>query len=94
VYRRARLRQQSALSDFLTHPDLTGHRLQHVEANSMVITTRRGSEYLLGKPDQKQIFAQQRLIRRLSRLGQTSTPGFNELATEVTDFRISRRRKP
>ncbi|MBP9806506.1 MAG: hypothetical protein KBE22_16590 [Candidatus Accumulibacter sp.] len=62
---------------------VTGYSM---EANSMVITTRRGSEYLLGKPDQKQIFAQQRLMRRLSSLGQTSTPGFNELATEVTGF--------
>jgi hypothetical protein len=63
---------------------VTGYSM---EANSMVITTRRGSEYLLGKPDQKQIFAQQRLMRRLSSLGQNAASGFNELTTEVTGFR-------
>ncbi len=63
---------------------VTGYSM---EANSMVITTRRGSEYLLGKPDQTQIFAQQRLMRRLSSLGQAAASGFNELTTEVTGFR-------
>lgn len=64
-----------------------------VEANSMVVRTRRGSEYLLGKPDPSQIFAQQRLMRRLSSLGQASASGFNELVTEVTGFNEAQARE-
>ncbi|HRF13593.1 MAG: hypothetical protein ABTS16_09990 [Candidatus Accumulibacter phosphatis] len=62
---------------------VTGYR---VDANSMVIMTKRGSEYLLGKPDPSQTFAQQRLIRRLLRLQQTAAPGFDSLETQLTDL--------
>ncbi|WP_291994550.1 hypothetical protein [Candidatus Accumulibacter sp. ACC003] len=56
------------------------------ESNSMVVMTRRGSEYLLGKPDSSETFAQQRLMRRLSRLGQKPSSSFNELETQLTDY--------
>ena len=55
----------------------------------MVIMTKRGSEYLLGKPDPSQAFAQQLLMRRLSRLTQTSAPSFNELESQLTGFEES-----
>ncbi len=60
---------------------VTGYTLN---ANSMVVTTRRGSEYLLGKPDPGQVFAQQRLMRRLSRLAQLPQSPFNELESQLT----------
>lgn len=60
---------------------VTGYRM---EANSMVVTTRRGSEYLLGKPDPRQAFAQQRLMRRLARLAQSPQSTFNELESQLT----------
>jgi len=56
------------------------------EASSMVVLTKRGSEYLLGKPDSSQPFAQQRLMRRLSRISQASTPGFDELESQITGY--------
>ena len=62
---------------------VTGYSL---DSNSMVVTTRRGSEYLLGKPDPTQVFAQQRLMRRLSRLNRTPTAAFNELETQLTNL--------
>jgi len=62
---------------------ITGYSL---DANSMVVRTKRGSEYLLGKPDPSQIFAQQRLLRRLSRLSQTPPSGFDALESQVTGF--------
>ncbi|MEF8715126.1 MAG: hypothetical protein V5B39_16540 [Accumulibacter sp.] len=73
-----------ASSHIRTSP-VTGYS---VDATSMVIMTRRGSAYLLGKPDPSQIFAQQRLIRRLSRLGQIPASGFNALETQLTDFTV------
>lgn len=69
-----------ASSHIRTSP-VTGYS---VDANSMVIMTKRGSAYQLGKPDPSQTFAQQRLIRRLSRLGQIPAPGFNALETQLT----------
>lgn len=72
-----------AASRIRTSP-VTGY---YFEASSMAITTRRGSEYLLGKPDASETFAQQRLMRRLSRLGQNPPSSFNELQTQViSDF--------
>lgn len=68
-----------AASRIRTSP-VTGY---HFEAHSMVIMTRRGSEYMLGKPDASQTFAQQRLMRRLSQLGQNPPLTFNELETQV-----------
>ncbi len=62
---------------------VTGYSL---DANSMVVTTRRGSEYLLGKPDPTQAFAQQRLMRRLSRVSRTPPGAFNELETQLTSL--------
>ncbi len=62
---------------------VTGYNL---ESNSMVVTTKRGSEYLLGKPDPSETFAQQRLIRSLSRLGQRPATSFNELESQVTGY--------
>jgi hypothetical protein len=62
---------------------LTGHRF---ESNSMVVMTKRGSEYLLGKPDPAETFAQQRLMRRLSRLSQQAPSGFNALETQLTGY--------
>ncbi|WP_300341892.1 hypothetical protein [Accumulibacter sp.] len=56
------------------------------ESNSMVVMTRRGSEYLLGKADSSEAFAQQRLMRRLSRLGQKPAASFNELDTQLTGY--------
>lgn len=56
------------------------------EANSMVVMTKRGSHYLLGKPDPSETFAQQRLMRRLSRLGQKPPASFNELETQLTGY--------
>lgn len=55
-----------------------------LDANSMVVRTRRGSEYLLGKPDPGQVFAQQRLLRRLSRLGLAPASDFNALESQLT----------
>ena len=60
---------------------MTGYSL---DANSMVVTTRRGSEYLLGKPDPRQAFAQQRLMRRLAALAKLPRSTFNELESQVT----------
>ncbi|HOL63960.1 MAG TPA: hypothetical protein PLB97_01300 [Accumulibacter sp.] len=60
---------------------VTGYTL---DANSMVVTTRRGSEYLLGKPDPRQTFAQQRLMRRLARQAQLPRSTFNELESQLT----------
>ncbi|HPU81831.1 hypothetical protein [Accumulibacter sp.] len=57
-----------------------------LDSNSMVVMTRRGSEYLLGKPDPSETFAQQRLIRRLTRLHPTAEPGFNALESQLTGF--------
>ncbi len=71
-------------SQIRTSP-VTGY---NVDANSMVIMTKRGSEYRLGKPDPSQTFAQQRLIRRLSRLGQLPASGFNALETQLTDLTV------
>ena len=65
---------------------ITGYSLN---SNSMVIMTKRGSEYLLGKPDPSQAFAQQRLMRRLSRLNQASAAGFNALESQLTGFEES-----
>lgn len=62
---------------------ITGYSL---DANSMVVRTRRGSEYLLGKPDPSQTFAQQRLLRRLSRLSQTPPTEFDALESQLTGF--------
>jgi hypothetical protein len=62
---------------------VTGYSL---ESNSMVVTTKRGSEYLLGKPDPSETFAQQRLIRRLSRLRQSPPSKFNELESQLTEY--------
>ena len=62
---------------------VTGYSFQ---SNSMVVKTKRGSEYMLGKPDLSETFAQQRLMRRLSRLGQKPPSGFNELDTQLTDY--------
>ena len=62
---------------------VTGYSL---DSNSMVVTTRRGSEYLLGKPDPSETFAQQRLMRRLSRLNQSGAARFNELESQLTGF--------
>jgi len=62
---------------------VTGHRF---ESNSMVVMTKRGSEYLLGKPDPAETFAQQRLMRRLSRLGQQAPSDFNALDTQLTGY--------
>ncbi|MBL8398657.1 MAG: hypothetical protein JNL84_11035 [Candidatus Accumulibacter sp.] len=55
-----------------------------LDANSMIVTTRRGSEYLLGKPDPRQAFAQQRLMRRLALLAKSPQSTFNELESLVT----------
>lgn len=73
-----------ASSHIRTSP-VTGYS---IDANSMVILTKRGSAYQLGKPDPSQTFAQQRLIRRLSRLGQIPAPGFNALETQLTDLTV------
>lgn len=62
---------------------VTGYSL---ESNSMVVTTKRGSEYVLGKPDPSETFAQQRLIRRLSRLRQSPPSKFNALESQLTDY--------
>ncbi|MCB1931559.1 hypothetical protein [Accumulibacter sp.] len=56
------------------------------ESNSMVVMTKRGSQYLLGKPDPSETFAQQRLMRRLARLGQKPPSTFNELDTQLTGY--------
>ncbi len=69
-----------ASSHIRTSP-ITGYSF---EASSMVVTTKRGSEYLLGKPDSSQPFAQQRLMRRLSRISQAPTTGFNDLESQLT----------
>ncbi|MBE2260044.1 MAG: hypothetical protein H6942_11570 [Candidatus Accumulibacter sp.] len=61
------------------------------ESNSMVVMTKRGSEYLLGKADPSETFAQQRLMRRLSRLGQKPPSTFNELDTQLTGYTESRK---
>lgn len=57
-----------------------------VDVNSMVVKTKRGSEYLLGKPDPSQAFAQQRLLRRLAHLTQKAACTFDELESQVTGF--------
>ncbi|WP_300454387.1 hypothetical protein [Accumulibacter sp.] len=62
---------------------ITGYSFQ---SNSMVVMTKRGSEYLLGKPDPSETFAQQRLIRRLSRLGSTAASKFDALESHLTDY--------
>jgi len=77
----------SSSSHIRTSP-ITGYSL---DANSMVVTTKRGSEYLLGKPDPSQTFAQQRLMRRLSRLSPNATSGFDELESQLTGFDESTR---
>ncbi len=69
---------------------VTGYR---VDANSMVIMTKRGSEYLLGKPDPSQTFAQQRLIRRLLRQEQTAAPSFDSLETQLNELNDFSERK-
>jgi hypothetical protein len=62
---------------------LTGYRLDN---DGMVVMTKRGSEYGLGKPDPSETFAQQRLIRRMSRLGQKPPSAFNEIDTQLTGY--------
>ncbi len=62
---------------------ITGYSLN---ANSMVVITKRGSEYLLGKPASSQTFAQQRLMRRLSRLNEAPASAFNALESQLTGF--------
>ncbi|EXI71107.1 MAG: hypothetical protein AW07_03776 [Candidatus Accumulibacter sp. SK-11] len=57
-----------------------------LDGNSMVVTTRRGSEYVLGKPDPSETFAQQRLLRRLSRLMPTTADAFDALESQLTGF--------
>jgi hypothetical protein len=62
---------------------ITGYSLN---ASSMVVLTKRGSEYLLGKPASSQTFAQQRLMRRLSRLNEAPAAAFNALESQLTGF--------
>ena len=64
------------------------------ESNAMVVITRRGSEYLLGKADPSETFAQQRLMRRLSRLGQTPASSFNALESQLTGYHESHKEEP
>ncbi len=71
------------ISSHIRTSPVTGYSLN---SNSMVIMTKRGSEYLLGKPDPSQPFAQQHLMRRLSRLHQTSAPSFDALESQLTGF--------
>lgn len=59
------------------------------ESDSMVVTTRRGSEYLLGKPDPGQTFAQQRLIRHLNQFNKTPHSAFNELDSRIIPSPLS-----
>lgn len=59
------------------------------ESDSMVVTTRRGSEYLLGKPDPGQTFAQQRLIRYLDHFKKTPQSTFNEFVSQIIPSPLS-----
>ena len=62
---------------------ITGYRF---ESNAMVVMTKRGSEYVLGKPDPSQAFAQQRLIRRLALINQAPPSSFNEIESQLTGY--------
>ncbi|GEM_PF-873570 len=64
-----------------------------LDGNSMIVTTRRGSEYVLGKPEPTETFAQQRLLRRLSRLTPASAQGFDGIESQLTGFDESDRQK-
>jgi hypothetical protein len=57
-----------------------------LDGNSMVVTTRRGSEYVLGKPDPGETFAQQRLLRRMSRLTPVTASSFDGIESQLTGF--------
>lgn len=55
------------------------------ENTSLVVTTKRGSEYALGKPHSSQAFAQRRLIRRIDQLGKQPPSTFNALESHLTE---------
>ena len=69
---------------------ITGYRF---ESNAMVVMTKRGSEYVLGKPDPSQAFAQQRLIRRLALINQAPPSSFNEIESQLTGYPALQREK-
>lgn len=56
------------------------------QSGAMVVTTKHGSEYLLGKPDPSETFAQQRLLRRLARAGHAAaSAAFNPMESQLTE---------
>ncbi len=64
----------------ITTSFLTSHR---VESEFVVVCTRNGSEYKLGRPRATEVFAKQRLLRHLQRLNMQN--GFDG-AGRITDI--------
>jgi hypothetical protein len=60
VYGNARFRT----AQLITTSTITAYRL---EADFLVVITRNGSEYMLGRPKPTEVFAKQRLMRYLQR---------------------------
>jgi hypothetical protein len=66
----------------ITTSYITTYRL---ESEHMVVITRNGSQYMLGRPKATELFAKQRLMRYLQRPRPQPLPGYDDTG-RITDM--------